>query len=143
MKEYRYEVNGRKYRVRIKELYGDTAVVQVNEDVYQVNITEAQVPDSKAVALAAPSAPIAPMPVAPVAPRPAAPAGAVTAPMPGVILKVLVQAGDMVNAGDVVMIIEAMKMENNIKANASGTVKRIMVNPGDSVNTGQILLEIS
>ena len=63
--------------------------------------------------------------------------------MPGVVLKVLVDEGDMVEAGDAVMIIEAMKMENEIKAPASGTVKKIHVENGESVNTGDPLIEIS
>jgi len=137
MKEYRYEINGKKFRVRVKEIVGDSAVVEVNDRIHQVTIKRATVPD-RAPAPAAPQAPAS----APAAPKPAAPAGkgAITAPMPGVVLKILVDRGDMVNAGDVVLVIEAMKMENEIKAAFSGTVKKVMVETGDSVNTGDQLI---
>jgi biotin carboxyl carrier protein len=150
MKEYRYEINGKRYRVRIREIHGDKAVVQVNDQNYQVGFSTAQVPDPKTAGPEAyPASPAgAPSPEA-AAPAPAsvkplqAPSnGVITAPMPGVILKVLVDEGDMVNAGDTVMIIEAMKMENEIKAPVSGTVKSISVESGDSVNTGEALMQI-
>ena len=146
MREYRYEINERKYRVRIKELYGDHAVVEVNDQIYHVAITQAEVPEPARPTLpipapAIPSGPVASPPSTPARP-PAAGAGGITSPMPGVILKVLVSQGDMVNAGDVVMSIEAMKMENDIKAPKSGTVQKIMVGAGESVNTGQLLMEI-
>ncbi len=144
MKEYRYEVEGKNFRVRIKEVYGDHAVVEVNDQVYQVDIKarpEMQGPPAQAM-------PSAPVPVA--VPQRAAAGrqaissdGMIRAPMPGVVLKVMVEEGDMVNAGDPVMVIEAMKMENEIKAPVSGTVKQVKVEPGDSVNTGDELMEIS
>jgi len=72
----------------------------------------------------------------------AAGAGAVTAMMPGAILRVLVAAGDEVQEGDVVVILEAMKMENEIHAHKAGVVKTVHVGPGDSVENGQALVEI-
>ena len=87
-------------------------------------------------------APAAPAPVA--APAPAAPAGAktVTAPLPGTITKVTVKVGDKVNAGDTVLLMEAMKMENNITAEFAGTVKAILVDTGAQVQSGQALVEL-
>ena len=93
-------------------------------------------------------APAAPAPVAaPVAapaPAPSAPAGAktVTAPLPGTITKVTVKVGDTVNAGDTVLLMEAMKMENNITAEFGGTVKAILVETGNQVQSGQALVEL-
>lgn len=72
----------------------------------------------------------------------AASAGSVTAIMPGAILKVLVAAGDEVQEGDVVVILEAMKMENEIHAHKSGVVKTVHVTAGDSVENRQALIEI-
>ncbi|HUT52695.1 MAG TPA: biotin/lipoyl-containing protein [bacterium] len=156
MKEYRYEINGKTFRVRIKEMYGEHAVVEVNNQTYQVNMMLGQVtaapkgplsvPGGALAAAAAPAseaATSADKSAAAPAPAPSAVNGAVKAPMPGVILKIKVNEGDMVNAGDAVMVIEAMKMENDIKAPRSGTVKKIMVGQGDSVNTGDNLLFIS
>ena len=90
-------------------------------------------------------APAAPAPVA--APAPAAspaPAGAktVTAPLPGTITKITVKVGDSVNAGDTVLMMEAMKMENNITAEFAGTVKAILVDAGAQVQSGQALVEL-
>lgn len=91
-------------------------------------------------------APAAPAPVAAPAPAAsAAPAGAktVTAPLPGTITKVTVKVGDTVNAGDTVLLMEAMKMENNITAEFGGTVKAILVDTGTQVQSGQALVELA
>ena len=89
-------------------------------------------------------APAAPAPVAAPAPAPSAPAGSktVTAPLPGTITKVTVKVGDTVNAGDTVLLMEAMKMENNITAEFGGTVKAILVETGNQVQSGQALVEL-
>ena len=81
---------------------------------------------------------------APVAAAPAAPAGAagsvtVTAPMPGNILDVKIKAGDSVKAGDTLLILEAMKMENEISAPQDGTIASVNVRKGDVVNSGDLL----
>lgn len=88
-------------------------------------------------------APVAPAPVAAPAPA-AAPAGAktVTAPLPGTITKINVMVGDSVGAGDTVLLMEAMKMENNITAEFAGTVKAILVESGNQVQSGQALVEL-
>ena len=71
-----------------------------------------------------------------------APTGAVTveAPMPGKILSVNVKAGDKVEAGDVLLILEAMKMQNEIMAPEDGTVSEVRVNAGDTVTTGDVMV---
>ena len=65
-----------------------------------------------------------------------------TAPLPGTITKVTVKVGDTVNAGDTVLLMEAMKMENNITAEFAGTVKAILVDAGAQVQSGQALVEL-
>jgi biotin carboxyl carrier protein len=69
-------------------------------------------------------------------------AGNVTAPMPGKILAIRVQAGDKVEAGQVVLVLEAMKMENEIGSPGDGVVKAVKCEPGANVNTGDVLLEL-
>jgi biotin carboxyl carrier protein len=69
-------------------------------------------------------------------------AGGVNAPLPGTILEVKVKEGDIVKTGDLLLIMEAMKMENNIKADKEGKVLSVKVHPGDSVLEGDVLVEI-
>ena len=117
-------------------------IVTVNGVAYNVTVEEG-------TGTAAASAPVAAAPVAAPAPAaapaaPAAPAGAagsvtVTAPMPGNILDVKVKAGDSVKAGDTLLILEAMKMENEISAPQDGTIASIDVRKGDTVNSGDVL----
>ena len=112
--------------------------ISVNGTSYEVEVEEV-----KAAVAAAPAAPkAAPAPAA--APKAAQAAGAgehsVDAPMPGKIVSVSVSEGQQVNAGDVLLILEAMKMQNEITADAAGTVKAINVNAGQSVKNGDSLV---
>ena len=115
--------------------------VTVNGVAYNVTVEENT--NGAAPVAAAPAA--APAPTAAPAPAaaPAAPAAAgsvpVNAPMPGTILDIKVKAGTAVKAGDVVMILEAMKMENEISAPQDGTIASIDVRKGDTVNSGDVL----
>ncbi len=91
-------------------------------------------------------APAAPAPV--VSPKPAAPApvtgaNTVTAPLPGTITKITCKVGDKINAGDTVLLMEAMKMENSITAEMGGEVKAILVEAGAQVQSGQALVELA
>lgn len=117
-------------------------IVTVNGVAYNVTVEEG-------TGAAAASAPVAAAPAAAPVPAaapaaPAAPAGAagsvtVTAPMPGNILDVKVKAGDSVKAGDTLLILEAMKMENEISAPQDGTIASVNVRKGDVVNSGDLL----
>ena len=116
--------------------------VTVNGVAYQVTVEE----NTGAAAPAAPAPAAAPAPDPAVAPAlAAAPVGAVTvnAPMPGNILDVKVKPGDKVKAGDTLLILEAMKMENEISAPQDGTVAAVNVRKGDTVNSGDILCSLS
>lgn len=142
MKQYLYEINGRTYRVKVKEVLSSRAVVEVNDVEYQVRIKEPAITQADVVSHPPGSVPV---PEVSAARRPVSPPsgnGLVRAPMPGVVLRVLLQAGDQVSAGDTVLIIEAMKMENEIKAPIAGTIQKIMVDEGDSVNTNDELFLI-
>ena len=115
--------------------------VKVNDVVYEVEVEDisGQAPAQSAAPAAAPAPQAAP------AATPAAPAGGtpVEAPMPGNILKVNVKQGDTVKTGDVLMILEAMKMENEIMAPADGTVTSVAVAAGNTVETGALLCTIA
>ncbi len=110
--------------------------VNVNGSLYEVEIEEMQAPATMSAAKpAAPAAPAAPV---------AAGAGAkVNAPMPGTILDVRVQNGAKVKKGDVLVILEAMKMENEIQAPCDGTVTSVGVKKGDSVETQALICTIA
>ncbi|MEX5285585.1 biotin/lipoyl-binding protein [Selenomonas sputigena] len=121
--------------------------IKVNGTSYEVEVEEEKVAGAAPApkAAAAPAAPKAAAPAAPAAPAKAAvSAGAgetsVNAPMPGKIVKVLVSEGQAVNSGDVLLILEAMKMQNEIAATQSGTVKAINVAAGQSVKVGDPLV---
>ena len=122
--------------------------ITVNGVAYSVSVEETAA-GAAPVAAAAPAAPAAPKAApAPAAAPKAAAAGAagavsVKAPMPGNILDVKVSAGASVKAGDVLVILEAMKMENEILAPQDGTVASVNVNKGDTVNSGVVLVSMN
>ncbi len=118
-------------------------LVTVNGDSYEVMVEEIG-----GVAKVAPqpvAAPVAAAPAAPAAPAPAPAAGGtkVVSPMPGTILGVKVQVGQVVKAGDVLLILEAMKMENEIPAPVGGKVAQIAVSKGSAVNTGDLMIVLA
>ena len=121
--------------------------ITVNGTPYDVTVEETGAAASAPVAApAAPAAPVAaPAASAPAAPAAPAAAGAVKveAPMPGTILDVKTSVGASVNEGDVLCILEAMKMENDIVAPSAGTVASINVNKGDSVEAGQVIVTLN
>ena len=118
-------------------------VVTLNGKNYEVEVTECDavllgVTDAAPVAAPVPVA----VPAAAAAPAPAAVAGdgtKVPSPMPGTILSVNVTVGQAVKTGDVLMVLEAMKMENDIVAPCDGTVKQLLVSKGSTVNTDDVL----
>lgn len=126
--------------------------VTLNNRVYEVEVEQGEAMLVNEYELAAPAAAAAPAaPAAPVAAAPAAvpAAGAlaagevITSPMPGNILKINVTQGQKVNEGDVLIVLEAMKMENEISATKSGTVAQISVTKGAVVETGTPLVVIA
>ena len=117
--------------------------ITVNGKIYEVSVEE-----TGAAAAAAPAAPVSPAPAkAAPAPAPAAsaPAGAekVTAPMPGTVLAGKVAVGQAVKKGETVVLLEAMKMENEIPAPRDGVIASISVNKGSSVQAGDLLLSLN
>lgn len=149
MKEYNYKVHGVDYKVNIEEIEGNTAKVTVNGKAFEVELSHPVKPTHKSIQKATTAAPAAPAQAInatanAAATKPAA-AGSgtkVNAPLPGVITSVNVSVGQKVNKGDVVVVLEAMKMQNNIEADNSGIVTSILVNKGDSVMEGTTLLTI-
>lgn len=122
MKRFNITVNGKAYDVAVEELDASSAPA--------------------APAAAAPAAAPAPAPAAPAAASAAGAGEKVTAPMPGTILDVKVAVGDSVTKGQVIMVLEAMKMENDIVASCDGKITSVLTSKGSSVNSGDALATI-
>ena len=129
MKEFKFKISGKDYTATVEDLNGGQMKVTVNGQTYQV-----EVPQTKA------QAPRVAM---------AAAAGAqtggpknVNSELPGTVTKINVANGQHVKRGDVLLVIEAMKMANDIVSDVDGTVQRVAVTPGQSVNQGDLLVEM-
>ena len=149
MNKYQYKVQGVDYDVEIEEVEGNIAKVNVNGIPFEIEmqrpINAAKHPTmaKPKVEPAKPAAPT-PQPAAPARPAAATAAGNhVKAPLPGTITDIKVEVGQLVNAGDTVVVLEAMKMQNNIESEYSGTVTAVKVSRGDTVMEGSILVTVS
>ena len=155
MGRYQLTIGDQNYEIEVLSLKGEQARVLVNGRIYEVKFrplapgAAAAPPQTASGRPAAAPRPVAPpRPAAPVAPpqeKPAAPGapGAVTAPMPGSILDVLVKVGDQVQAGATVVKLEAMKMENDLQVVISGVVQEVRVSKGDNVSVGDVLVVVA
>ncbi len=128
MRKFVINVNGNQYEVEVEEVGGTEATVQPAVSAAPATTVKAADPEPK-----------------PVAPKPAASAGAVkvAAPMPGTILDIKVNTGDAVRKGDVLAILEAMKMENEIVSPQDGSIASVNVTKGASVNSGDLIVSIN
>lgn len=158
MKTFDYTINGVKYHVDVVSIKEDKAEVRVNGNSYEVELDRAFDIDQEAWAAATPKAaapkatPVAPKSEesAPAAEAPkAAPAAGgkasgapIKSPLPGVIIDILVSVGASVKKGQKIMVLEAMKMENEIKADRDGVISSIQINKGDTVQDGDTLVTI-
>ena len=140
MKNYKLKINGNEYNVDINEVEGQEIKLDVNGTSYVVTVDQEIKQQRKAV-VSAPRPQVAPAAGGDVQ-KSNAPGTKVTTPLPGTILDVFVNVGDTVKTGQTVVLLEAMKMENNIEADAAGTVKEVKVRKGDSVLEGDVLVVI-
>jgi biotin carboxyl carrier protein len=146
-KDYKFKINGHEYEVAVNSVEGGVAKVTVNGTDYQVEVQSNTLikPRPAKPVHVAPATYSATAPVSPAKIDQTAPAGSASplkSPLPGVILEVKVREGETVKAGQLLMILEAMKMENNIDAHQAGVVKSIVKRQGDSVLEGDVLLTI-
>ncbi len=140
--KYNVTLNGKIYEVDVTE--SDAIVTGISQvPVMMAPAAAAPVAPAVAAPVAAPAVEAAPAaPAAPVAAAPVADGTQIKAPMPGTVLAVKKNVGDAVKAGDVVIVLEAMKMENDIVAPCDGTVKSINAPKGSTVNTDDVLAVI-
>jgi len=152
--KYKIAIGDSKFDIEVGEIQAGVSEVTVNGQTYQVNIENyaevatgrRQVQPRKNMSPASRTADISAVqsvltePAADTSPNPAG--RAVVAPIPGLILQIKVKVGDAVSAGQVVAIMEAMKMENNISSNIAGTVTAIRAGAGSQVTTGDVIIVI-
>lgn len=133
MKEYKYTIEGKEYKVEIGAIEENIAEVTVNGETFKVEMEPEPEPEPEKKKVVVSAAAAAANDDQPVAAGNVNTANAVKAPLPGVITEIKVVVGDTVNAGDTVVVLEAMKMANNIEAEKSGKVTAICVKQGESV----------
>jgi biotin carboxyl carrier protein len=137
MNRYTVTVNGRTHDVELIEQRGSFVRFETGGTTYEVDISPQLVLRERS---GAPVGGVAPRPAA--KPKQAKAAGDVVAPMPGIIVSVGVSVGQTVTTGQSLLVMEAMKMENNITATGAGVVKEILVKPGQQVENGQLLIKL-
>ncbi len=145
MKKFKFTINGNQYDTEIINIEDNMVEIEVNGTTYQVEV-EKELKTTKTPKLVRPKA-VPSTDTHPAEARtssPAAPKGAgnVKSPLPGVILDLFVKEGDMVQRGQKLILLEAMKMENNIEADKAGKVISILKGKGDAVMEGDVLIII-
>jgi len=145
MKEYKFKIHGNEYEVSINSVEDNIADVTVNGTQYEVEI-EGKVSKVSKITKPTPSTSSAATTAEVISTAKAAAkksaGAAVKSPLPGVIVDLKVREGDQVKAGQHLLVLEAMKMENNIDADRDGIIVELKVNKGDSVLEGDTLLTI-
>ena len=143
MKEYKFKIGDKDYLASVVEQENGGLEVTVDGKIYNVELPDRKPAPKPVVKHVAAPAPVAPVAAAPVAQPSAGASSVVTAPLNGKITQVNVKPGDLVTAGQAVVVLEAMKMENDITTEYAGTVKAVLVAAGDQVDTGQALVELA
>lgn len=149
MKEIKLEINNKEYVVNIESFGAYEAKVKVNNRTYDVKLKDLGLEDAIPVNFTPTAAPTPMVPTGGAAPQatpqaaPSSGGGApISAPMPGLIVSIKVKVGDSIKDGQTLMVMEAMKMENNIDATSAGSVTEISVKEGDNVSEGDVLITI-
>ena len=146
MKVFKYKINGSPYRVVVQKSDQESVEVEVNGTPYVVEIEQKKKKPVSTIQrhVSSSSSSQSVEAAKPTVTRSAVAAGSivVNSPLPGVVLEIKVKVGDAVKKGDTIMVLEAMKMENNIQASSDGTVSKISVEKGASVLEGAELIVI-
>jgi biotin carboxyl carrier protein len=139
MKKFKFTIHGTSYDSHLKKINDDVATIDINGTEYQVKIeTEIHKPKTPKLVRSR----VDHDPKEANIQKTEHKISALKAPLPGLILKIMVKEGDKVKVGDTILIMEAMKMENNIQAEKDGTVKAIKVSEGQNVMQDDTLVEI-
>jgi biotin carboxyl carrier protein len=142
MREYKLSISGNPYTVTVLSVSDEEVIAEVNGVEHTVTINEINTLSPAAGAIVA-SASVTPVqPVRSAAPAAVVGNGLISSPIPGHILEICVSVGDKVLAGQKLLVLEAMKLENIITAHRAGVVKNILVRQGDAVTHGQGMVEL-
>ncbi len=145
MKKYKFSIHGNQYETEILSVEDNIAEIEVNGTLYKVELDK-EIKSVKTPRLvrstAVPSTDSHPSVAKTSSPSAPKGAGSIKSPLPGVILELYVKEGEVVNIGQKLLMLEAMKMENNIEADKSGTVVSIVKHKGDNVMEGDVLIII-
>jgi len=147
MKKFKFSIDGASYSVNVKSVEGSNAEIEVNGKSYTVGL-EQEINTLKTPILVRKDAQTKPgenkitAKVAPAPPSNKPSANTIKAPLPGSIIRVEISEGDTVKEGDLLLVMESMKMENNILSEKNGVVKRIRVSAGEAVMQDDILLDL-
>lgn len=142
MRHYRLKVGEREFAIDVQELAADRYTVAVGGESYEVKLTDDETPSAQGMSIALRAAPLAA--VTPAAQKPVAASvgkGALTAPMPGVILEIKVKPGDTVERGQPVAVLDAMKMHNVVASPRAGVIAEVLVAAGQTVDHGEAILK--
>ncbi|MDP2335194.1 MAG: acetyl-CoA carboxylase biotin carboxyl carrier protein subunit [Bacteroidota bacterium] len=145
MKKYKFSINGNQYETEILNIEDNIAEIEVNGTFYKVELDKSlkAVKTPKLIRqVAVPSTDSDPSVAKTSSPSGPKGAGSIKSPLPGVILEMYVREGDTVKMGQKLLMLEAMKMENNIEADKAGKVMSILKQKGDSVMEGDVLIII-
>lgn len=139
MKKYKMTIAGEKFEAKILEYTETKVILDLNGKTYSVDVEHedsVQAPRLVRAQKSTPNVVSIPKKVS------IDTTGAVISPLPGVVKQVMVKEGDSVSEGDIILILEAMKMESEIASTATGLVKKVHVSDGTSVQEGEILVEV-
>ncbi|MDD2474460.1 MAG: biotin/lipoyl-binding protein [Dysgonamonadaceae bacterium] len=146
MKIFNYKINGTPYRVVVQNQDQESVELEVNGTPYTVELEQKKKKPISSIQRQAPSASsgTSEMAAKPTVTRTPVAAGStvINAPLPGVVLDIKVKVGDAVKKGDTILVLEAMKMENNIQSTTDGTISKVSVEKGASVLEGMELIVI-
>ena len=150
--DYKIKINGEEYEVNIRKMEGSTAHLTVNDVEFEVEVeglltNPTRAAEQPVIKPVQPEIPAAAPPIIKSMPKLSDPSSLSSghgqrSPLPGVIIEIPVKIGDRIKAGQVLVVIEAMKMENNIEAERDGIIEKINCNKGDSVSEGDVLFVI-
>ena len=142
MRRYRLKVGDREFAIDVQELAADRYTVAVGGESYEVTLTDDESASATSMNIAPRAAPFTA--ATPAAQKPATASGgkgALTAPMPGVILEVMVNPGDTVERGQPVAVLDAMKMHNVVASPRAGVIAEVLVAAGQTVDHGETIVK--